>query len=210
MGRKMSLYGRYILPAVIERTCAAKPIMKQREKVVPLAEGRVLEIGAGGGLNLGFFDRSKVTTLFGLDTSETLLASAEKRAAGLGVAFKPLLFAADEIPLADNSVDSVLVTYTLCSVGNVRAALGEMRRVLRPGGRLIFCEHGAAPDDRVRRMQHLLTPIWRRLAGNCHLDRDIVGGLQAGGFRPDWQEQMYLPGTWRFIGFNIWGVASKI
>jgi ubiquinone/menaquinone biosynthesis C-methylase UbiE len=145
--------------------------MKQREKVVPLAEGRVLEVGAGDGLNLGYLDRSKVETVFGLDNSPELLGSAEDRARALGLDFRPMLLDAENIPLEDNSMDTVLVTCTLCSVSSMRDALSEMRRILKPGGRLVFCEHGAAPDRGVYRMQRAITPIWRRFAGNCQLEK---------------------------------------
>jgi ubiquinone/menaquinone biosynthesis C-methylase UbiE len=183
--------------------------MKQREKVVPLCKGRVLEVGAGGGLNLAYYDRSEVETVFGLDNSPELLDSARDRAIGFGMDFRPMLLDAEKIALDDNSMDTVLVTYTLCSISNVASALDEMRRVLKPDGRLVFCEHGAAPDRRVLRLQHALTPIWRRLSGNCHLDRDTVGLIRSAGFNIGWQDEMYLPGTMRFAGFNRWGVATK-
>ncbi len=205
----MSFYSRRILPTLIKKACGSKPVMKQREKVVPLAEGRVLEIGAGGGLNLGHYDLEKVETLFGLDISPELLASAEGKAAALGLEFKPMLLSAEEIPLEDESMDTVMMTYTLCSIPDMQAALGEMRRVLKASGKLVFCEHGAAPDRGVQRFQRAVTPVWRRFAGNCHLDRDIVGAIESAGFNIGWQEQMYLPGTPRFAGFNRWGAASK-
>jgi ubiquinone/menaquinone biosynthesis C-methylase UbiE len=182
--------------------------MKQREKVVPLAAGEVLEIGAGGGLNLPFYDSARVTRVIGLDVSADLLTSASRKAAGGAVAFEPLLSSAARIPLSDGAVDTVLVTYTLCSIDDLGAALGEMRRVLRPGGQLIFCEHGAAPDRRVRRLQKRLTPVWKHFSGNCHLDRDTLADLAGAGFRVGWNEEMYLPGTWKVAGFNRWGVAT--
>lgn len=204
----MSLYSRYVLPILIRKTCATKPVMKQREKVVPLAQGRVLEIGAGGGLNQGYFDKSKVSTVIGLDNSAELLASAEDRARRAGLPFEPLLMDAEDVPLATGSVDTVLVTYTLCSIENVRRALEEMRRVLKPDGRLIFCEHGAAPDPGVLRLQKGLTPVWRHLSGNCHLDRDTLSEIEGAGFRIGWHDEMYLPGTPKFVGFNRWGIAA--
>ena len=204
----MSLYSRYILPTLIEKTCATKPVMKQREKVVPLAEGRVLEVGAGGGLNLSYYDASKVKAVIGLDSSAELLATAEEKAQTVGISFEPMLVDAEYIPLEDNSVDTVLVTYTLCSIVDVRRALQEMRRVLTPNGHLIFCEHGAAPDRRVLRIQRGLTPIWRHVSGNCHLDRDTLAEIAGAGFKIGWYEEMYLPGTLKFAGFNRWGVAA--
>jgi ubiquinone/menaquinone biosynthesis C-methylase UbiE len=204
----MSLYGRYILPTLIEKTCATKPVMKQREKIVPLVEGRVLEVGAGGGLNLNYYDAKKVKTIVGLDSSAELLGAAEEKAKTVGISFEPMLADAEDIPLENNSVDSVLVTYTLCSIADVRRALTELRRVLTPTGHLVFCEHGAAPDRRVFRIQRALTPIWKHFSGNCHLDRDTVAEIENAGFKIGWYEEMYLPGTLKFAGFNRWGVAA--
>ena len=204
----MSLYSRYILPSLIKKSCATKPVMKQREKVAPLAKGRVLEVGAGGGLNLKYYDASKVKTVIGLDSSAELLSAAEERAKMVRIPFEPMLSDAESIPLEDNSVDTVLVTYTLCSIADVQRALLEMRRVLAPTGQLVFCEHGAAPDERVLRIQRAVTPIWKRVSGNCHLDRDSIAELENAGFKVGWYEEMYLPGTLKFAGFNRWGVAA--
>jgi ubiquinone/menaquinone biosynthesis C-methylase UbiE len=206
----MSLYSRYVLPTLIEKTCSTKPVMKQREKIVPLAEGRVLEVGAGGGLNLQYYDASRVKTVIGLDSSPELLASAEKKAQAIGIPFEPCLVDAANVPLEDNSVDTVLVTYTLCSIPDVQNALLEMRRVLTSAGHLVFCEHGAAPDRRVLRLQKVLTPAWKYLAGNCHLDRNALAEIERAGFVVDWFDEMYLPGTMKLVGFNRWGVAAKL
>lgn len=183
--------------------------MKQREKVVPLAAGRVLEVGAGGGLNLAYYDTSRVRAVIGLDSSPELLASTTENAKAVGVPFEPLLVDAESIPLGNDSVDTILVTYTLCSIADVQRALHEMRRILKPAGQLVFCEHGAAPDRRVLWMQRRLTPLWKRVAGNCHLDRDPLAEIERAGFRIGWDEEMYLPGTPKFAGFNRWGVATK-
>jgi ubiquinone/menaquinone biosynthesis C-methylase UbiE len=204
----MSLYERYVLPWVITKSCATKPIRKQREKVVPLAEGRVLEIGAGGGLNLPHYDKSKVDKVLGLDVSAELLSLAEEQAARMRVPFEGVLLDAASLPLEENEVDTVLVTYSLCSIDDLESALLEIYRVLKPSGKLIFCEHGAAPDRQVRRFQSALTPLWKRFAGGCRLDRDLPGEIEKAGFEIDWLEQMYLPGTWRIVGWNSWGVAK--
>lgn len=203
----MSLYSRYVLPCVISKTCASRPVMKQRQKVVPLAEGRVLEIGAGGGLNLGFYDAAKVRAVIGLDASPELLDTAARTAAGTGLAYEPLLSDAADVPVETGTIDTVLVTYTLCSIDALDAALREMHRVLRPDGRLVFCEHGLAPDAGVARWQHRLTPLWKRVGGGCRLDRDPVEALSRAGFRVETVDHMYLPGTPRFAGYNSWGVA---
>lgn len=203
----MSFYSRRILPWLITQACTVKPIARQRDKIVPLARGEVLEIGAGGGLNLRHYDRGAVARVRGLDISPELLRKAEAEAARLGVPFEPVLLDAATIPLEPASIDTVLVTYTLCSIDALSAALSEMRRVLKPGGQLIFCEHGAAPDHGVARVQRMVEPLWKPLAGGCHLTRDPVAELGRAGFAIEWQDQMYLPKTWRPVGWNVWGIA---
>lgn len=203
----MGLYAKHILPRMIDRACSAKPVARQREKVVPLAEGTVLEIGIGSGLNLPYYDAAKVERVIGLDPAEEMLAKARARAAAAAFPVEHLALAGESIPLEDNSVDTVLVTYTLCTIVDVVAALAGMRRVLKDGGRLIFCEHGLAPDAGVRRVQNLINPLWRRIGGGCNVNRDIPGLLGQGGFAIDSLDTMYLPGTPRFGGFNYWGMA---
>lgn len=181
--------------------------MRQRAKVVPLARGRVLEVGIGSGLNLPYYQRSTVEKIYGLDPSPEMTAKAQRavRRAALEVEF--IHSPAESIPLGAKSVDTVLVTYTLCTIPQPQDALREMRRVLRPGGTLLFCEHGLAPDANVRKWQHRVTPIWSRLAGGCQLDRDIPALLRQGGFDVTQMDTMYLPG-WRPATFNYWGVAQ--
>ncbi|MCG8692814.1 MAG: class I SAM-dependent methyltransferase [Minwuiales bacterium] len=203
----MGLYANHILPWLIDRACSAEPVARQREKVVPLAEGTVLEIGIGSGLNLPYYDAAKVEKVIGLDPAEEMLAKARARAAAVAFPVEHLALAGEEIPLDGNSVDTVLVTYTLCTIVDVAAALSGMRRVLKDGGRLIFCEHGLAPDAGVRRVQNLINPFWRRIGGGCNVNRDIPGLLLEGGFAIDSLDTMYLPGTPRFGGFNYWGTA---
>ena len=204
----MSLYGRYVVPRMIRRSCGVKPIMKQREKIVPQAHGRVLEIGAGGGFNIDYYDRRNVSEVVGLDTSAALMETTREKATAAGLAFKPLVLDAAHIPLEDRDVDTVLVTYTLCSIDRLHDALLEMRRVLKPDGQLLFCEHGAAPDPAVLRWQKRLTPLWRRIGGGCRLDRDLPGAIAAAGFTINRLDHMYLPSTWRIVGYNRWGSAQ--
>jgi len=180
--------------------------MRQREKVVPRARGRVLEVGIGSGLNLPFYDPAKVTKLWGLDPSPEMTRMAEEQARSLRFEVEFIGLPGDAIPLDDRSVDTVLVTYTLCTIPDTTPALQQMRRVLRPGGELIFCEHGTAPDASVRRWQNRLNPIWKRFSGGCHLNRPIPALIEAGGFRIERLDTMYLPG-WRPANFNYWGTA---
>lgn len=203
----MGFYGKYILPKVLNFTCGSAVVRSQRQKVVPLAEGRVLEIGIGSGLNLPFYDPAKVERVIGLDPAEEMLAYARRKSEGLPFTVEYLTLEGERIPLERGSVDSVLVTYTLCTIPDPIAALEGMRRVLKPAGRLIFCEHGRAPDEGVRRWQHRLNPVWNRIGGGCNLDRDIPGLIESAGFRVDSLSSMYLPNTPRFAGFNYWGTA---
>jgi len=203
----VGFYSKYVLPRVVDFSCSTKPCMRQREKVVPLARGEVLEIGVGSGLNLPFYDASHVTRLWGLEPSPEMRQLAGDAVQSLPFKFEFIDLPGEEIPLDANSVDTVLITYTLCTIPDTEPALRGMARVLRPGGKLIFCEHGAAPDASVRRWQERLNPAWSRIGGGCNLNRAIPDLIRAGGFGIDRMETMYLPG-WRPAGFNYWGSAS--
>ena len=203
----MGFYDRHILPKVLNWACGVKAVQKQRQKVVPLAEGCVLEIGIGTGLNLPYYDPGKIERVIGLDPAEEMLSYARRKSASLPFTVEYLVLQGESIPLEPESVDTVLVTYTLCTIQDAMAALEGMRRVLKPSGRLIFCEHGKAPDEAVRRWQDRLNPLWGRLGGGCNLNRDIPALIEAAGFGIDNLETMYLPSAPRFAGFNYWGSA---
>lgn len=204
----MGFYENHIVPRFINLACGAKPIRYQRNKVVPQAEGRILEIGIGTGLNLPHYDAAKVEKVIGLDPSERSWRLAGKRAAEVDFDVEFIGLEAEEIPLEADSVDTVVCTYSLCTIPHPRQALEGMRRVLKPGGNLLFCEHGEAPDDKVRRWQARINPVWKVIAGGCNLNRKIPATLEEGGFRIDKLETMYLPSTPRFAGYNYWGVAQ--
>jgi len=203
----MGFYESYLLPRVVHFTCGLGPAMKQRQKVVPLAKGRVLEIGIGSGLNIPFYDASRVEHLWGLDPSEDMWAIAQKNAAEHHIDAEFIQAGAESIPLDTASADTVIMTYTMCTIPDVAAALAEIRRVMKPGGKLLFCEHGRAPDESVRRWQNRLNPLWGKLGGGCNLNRPIDTLLQQAGFHfPDLQT-MYIPG-WKPACFNYWGSAT--
>lgn len=204
----MGFYERHVLPHVINCACGTRPIMKQREKIVPQASGAVLEIGIGTGLNLPYYDTSRVTRLIGLDPSESSWKLAHSRAEALDLPIEFIGLPGEEIPLADASIDSIVVTFSLCTIPDPIAALKGMRRVLRPGGTLYFAEHGLAPEAAVRRWQDRLDRVWGLLAGGCHLNRDIPALLRLGGFAQCDVESMYLPGMPRIAGFSYWGSAQ--
>lgn len=201
-------YERHVLPYVIDIACGIKPVRRQREKVVPLARGRVLEIGIGTGLNLEHYDKAKIEKIVGLDPALEMHRLAQKRLRKSGLAVELVGLSAERIPFEDASFDTVLVTYTLCSIPDPVAALKEMRRVLKPGASVVFCEHGLAPDASVRRWQDRLTPIWSKLAGGCHLNRDIPRLLNQAGLRSADLQSMYLPGP-RPLTYNYWGTAGR-
>lgn len=204
----MNLYDRYLLPHVLHIACGLKPFRMQRSKVVPAARGRILEVGAGSGLNFSFYDPSAVELLFALEPDPGMQAKARRAARGLPFEIEMLGLRGEEIPLEDNSVDTVVITYTMCTIPGVDQALQQMRRVLKPGGKMLFTEHGRAPDAAVRKWQDRLNPAWKRLAGGCHLNREIPALIENAGFRFDHLEQDYLPG-WKPVTFNYWGVASS-
>jgi len=203
----MGLYDDYVLPHLIDLACSTKPTRKQREKIVHLAEGDVLEIGFGSGLNLPYYDTDRVRKIFGLEPSQGMRRKAQPNvdASGLDVEFIDL--PGEQIPLEAKSVDTVLITFTLCSIDAAGNALEGMRRVLKPGGKLLFCEHGAAPDANVRRWQDRLNPGWKRFSGGCNMNRDIPGLIESSGFRITSDERMYIPGL-RILSYNYWGIAK--
>lgn len=205
----MGLYDRYLLPVLLNTAMSAKPIRYQRKKVVPRAEGRVLEIGFGAGHNLPFYDASKVSHLWALEPSKEMRERAAERVSQSSIPLEFLDLPSEEIPLGSEEADTILITYTLCTIPDVMKALGEMRRVLKPQGKMIFCEHGEAPDENVRKWQRRLTPAWKAIGGGCHVGRPIPKMVQDAGFRITGMETMYLPGTPRFAGFNYWGDAVK-
>ena len=203
----MSLYEKYVLPKFLNCACGSKPVARQREKVVPLAEGKVLEIGIGSGLNLPFYDKTKVDEIWGLDPSEELSEMARAVAIQEGMEVNFISSGAEEIPLPDDHFDSVLITYTMCTIPEVKRANTEIRRVLKNQGKMIFCEHGAAPDDNIRKWQKRINPFWGKIAGGCNIDRNIPSLIQDSGFDIIEIEEMYLPNTPKIAGYNFWGYA---
>ncbi len=181
-------------------------IGRMRQLVVPQAQGRVLEVGIGTGLNMRYYDKTRVTHITGLDPSLQLHPLARERIAQAGLPVELVGLSAEKIPRPDASFDTVLITYTLCTIPDVHLALTEMRRVLAPTGKLLFCEHGRAPDPSVQRWQDRLQPVWGALAGGCHLGRDIPALLGSAGFSLPGLQTRYLPGPRPFT-FHYWGEA---
>ena len=177
----MNFYENWILPPILDLIMQQKHLTKYRRAVVAGARGRVLEIGVGSGLNFSLYGKD-AELVYGIDPSPQLLAIARRRAAASPIPVELLLGSATAIPLEDSAVDTVVMTWTLCSIPDPLAALREMRRVLKPNGNLCFVEHGLSPEPSVERWQHRITPAWRRIAGGCHLDRKIDELIRLAGF----------------------------
>ncbi|MBH2034068.1 MAG: class I SAM-dependent methyltransferase [Pseudomonadales bacterium] len=196
----MNLYDQHVLPHLIDFACGMGAVMKTRAQIVPQAEGRVLEIGIGSGLNLSFYDPAKVSVIVGVDPCAAMQKLAQQRAAEISIPVEMIALELGQIQAADASFDSIVCTFTLCTIPDAMAALQEMRRVLKPGGKLLFSEHGLAPDLPVVRWQNRLTPLWKPFSGGCHLNRDIPALIRAGGFSIGQLDSSYLKGprpmTW--------------
>jgi ubiquinone/menaquinone biosynthesis C-methylase UbiE len=205
----MSFYEERVLPHIIDRACSAGQVMKLRSRVVPLAKGVVLEVGMGSGINLALYDPGQVSLVYGLEPSEGMRRKAEPKIAAADVAVEWLDLPGEQIPLGDASVDTVLLTFTLCTIPDWRLALEQMSRVLRPGGELLFLEHGESPDDGVRGWQRRINPGWKKIAGGCNLDRPIPRLIEETGFRVTDLESFYIPKAMKIAGYVYKGRASK-
>lgn len=204
----MGLYQDIILPQVVHCACSSRLVTRERARLVPRARGRVLEVGMGSGLNLVHYDPTQVEHVWGLEPSEGMRRKATPQLAASPVPVEWLALPGEQIPLPDDSVDTVVLTFTLCTIPDWQAALAQIHRVLRPEGRVLFCEHGAAPDAGVRRWQNRLNPLWRRLAGGCQLNRPIDQLLEQSGFRLQRLAPGYLPRTPRLAGYLYRGEAQ--
>jgi ubiquinone/menaquinone biosynthesis C-methylase UbiE len=183
--------------------------MRQRAKIVPRASGQVLEIGFGSGLNLSFYPSERIEKLYALEPADEMWALADNATFDCAFPVQRISSGAENIPLPAASIDTVLVTYTMCTIPDVTQALKEMGRVLKPDGQLLFCEHGLAPDTVVRRWQHWLNPFWKRFGGGCNLNRPIERLIRSSGFMIKEIHTMYLPG-FKPATYNYWGRATPI
>ena len=200
-----SIYDNKVLPLLIDKVCALDSVSEQRALVVPKAYGIVLEVGVGSGLNAGLYNPKTVKRVIGVDPHLHPLASERFASAGIEFILQPL--SAEILPLDDNSVDSAVMTFTLCSIPDATQALSEIRRVLKPAGKLYYAEHGLAPQPKwVSRIQQLITPAWKPISGGCHLDRNIEQLIAQAGFKVLGQ-QGYTQGV-NIVGYHYWGEAT--
>ena len=200
----MGFYNKHLLPPLLNLAMKSPAMTRLRSRLIPLAEGRVLEVGMGSGLNLPFYDASVKVT--GLDPSLELHRYAQRVASAQGLDIELLAQSGEAIPADDKSFDTVVMTWTLCSIPEPLLALAEIRRVLKPDGRLVFAEHGRSPETAVAKWQRRLEPWWMKIAGGCHLHRQMDHLYQAGGFRFEEIERGYIRGP-KFATYTYRGLA---
>ncbi|WP_374613419.1 class I SAM-dependent methyltransferase [Sphingorhabdus sp.] len=205
--RPAGWWERVMVPKLIGCACSQPQIMKARSRIVPKAEGDVLELGCGGGINMAFYDPARLKSFSGVDPSAGLLDRSREAAQAIGIEADIRGGVGEAIPFASESFDTVLCTFTLCSVDDQKQVLAEMRRVLRPGGKILFLEHGSAPDEDVRKWQRRIEPIWKRIGGNCHLTRPITSAYEAAGFKVGGGDKGYMPKSPRPFSWIEWGEA---
>jgi ubiquinone/menaquinone biosynthesis C-methylase UbiE len=203
----MGFYAKHILPRCLDIACGIGPITKQREKIVPLAEGVVLEIGIGSGQNLPHYNPGKVTKIIGVDPDDHIWKRSEKRRTACPIDIERIGLSGEDIPLDTNIADSVVITYSLCTIPDPVKALREMTRILKPGGQILFSEHGKAPDAKVHRWQNRIDPLWKKIAGGCHSGRDIPALFHQADLKLLDLQEMYIPGP-KVLGYNYWGAAT--
>jgi ubiquinone/menaquinone biosynthesis C-methylase UbiE len=203
----MGFYTERILPRLIDVAMRYEDLAPYRRRVAAGAWGQVLEVGIGSGLNLPWYDRAAVKEIVGLDPSPRLIEMARRRAEALGVPLTLVEGSAEAIAVGDASIDAVVMTWTLCSIVDPPQALAEIRRILRPGGELLFVEHGMAPDKGVAAWQNRLTPVWKHVAGGCHLNRDMARLVEDAGFTTTALRRGYMPGAPRPFAFMYEGRA---
>ncbi len=203
----MGFYNRYILPRCLDMACGVKPIHKQREKIIPKAKGKVVEIGMGSCLNLPHYDASAVSEIIGVEPDDFVWKRGEDLRRASEIPVTQMGLSGEDLPLESDIADTVVVTYALCTIPDPVAALKEMRRVLKPDGEILFCEHGMAPDAGVQKWQGRIDKVWKHIAGGCHSGRDIPGLIEQAGLTIKDMDTMYIPGP-RVLSFNYWGSAS--
>ena len=201
------LYRRVFAPRFVSALCGCGAIMEQRQRIVPRATGVVLEIGIGSGRNVPFYDPANVDRVIGVDPDAVMLKLGQGRFSGARVPLDVRQGTAEALPLQDHSVDTALVVYTLCSVDSPEAVLAELRRVVKPHGRVLFCEHGRADTRSTARWQNRVNPMWRRLAGGCNINRNVSQLLKDGGWSIEMMERFPLRGVPEIIGSHYVGEA---
>lgn len=203
----MGFYAKYILPVCLDKACGVGPVTKQRAKIIPLAKGRVLEVGIGSGLNLPHYNPAQVERVIGVDPDDHIWTRSQRRRNTADFPVERIGLSGENIPMESDSVDTVVVTYSLCTIPDPVQALREMRRILKSDGEILFCEHGRAPDHNIAKWQKRIDPFWSKLAGGCQSGRDIPSLITQAGLKTIELDQFYIPGP-RVLSYNYWGRAQ--
>ena len=204
----MSLYEKYFLPKLLDCCCGMEGFQKKRAQVIPRVSGRVLEIGIGSGLNFDFYDFEKVTEVIGVDPAVSSVALAKSRAKDFHSKISFIEATAESIELESSSFDSVVIGFSLCTIPEPMQALAEAHRLLKSGGSLFFLEHGLAPEPNIQKWQHRITPVWKKIAGGCNLNRNIEELIIAGGFEFKDLKKKYIKGP-KIASYLSYGEAPK-
>ena len=204
----MSLYRHHVFPWVLEVVMNQRVLRRLRREALSPAGGRILEIGFGTGINLGYYPEG-TQTVVGVDSNPGVAPMARRRAAAHGIEVEHHQLSAERLPFDAGSFDTVVSTFTLCSIPDVQRALAEVRRVLRPDGEFIFLEHGLSPDPSVARWQRRINPVWKVVGDGCHLDRDTTDEVRRSGLEIERVRNFYLPKSLRFAGYMYLGAATR-
>ena len=205
----MSIYEKYFLPKLLDFCCGMEGFQNKRSQVVPMAYGKVLEIGIGSGLNFDYYNFNHVTEVVGVDPAVSSVAMAKSRAEKFNSKISFIETSAEVIDLESSTFDSVVIGYSLCTIPKPLKALAEAHRLLKPDGSLFFMEHGLAPEPHIQKWQHRITPAWKKIAGGCNLDRDIEKLIQSGGFKFKDLKKKYIKGP-KIAAFQYYGEALKV
>tara|TARA_Y100001934_G_scaffold273734_1_gene364534 strand:- start:272 stop:898 length:627 start_codon:yes stop_codon:yes gene_type:complete len=204
----MSLYEKYFLPKLLDCCCGMEGFQKKRAQIIPRVHGRVLEIGIGSGLNFNFYNFDKVTEVIGVDPAASSIALAKSRAKDLNSKISFIETTAESIDLESSTFDNVVIGYSLCTIPKPMKALSEAYRLLKPSGSLFFMEHGLAPEPNIQKWQHRITPVWKKIAGGCNLNRNIEELILSGGFEFRELNKKYIKGP-KIASYLYYGEAPK-
>ena len=205
----MSLYDKYLLPKLLDCCCSMEGFQKKRAQIVPMAYGRVLEIGIGSGLNFDFYDFDKVSEIVGVDPAVNSVAIAKSRASKYQSKISFVETTAESIDLESSSFDSVVIGYSLCTIPDPIKALNEAYRLLKPNGSLFFMEHGLAPEPNIQKWQNRIAPFWKKIGGGCNLNRDMEALILSGGFKFKDLKKKYIKGP-KIASYLYYGEAPKV
>ena len=203
----MGFYSRHIMPRCLDMACGVKPIIRQRQKIIPRAHGKVVEIGMGSCLNLPHYNPETVSEVIGVEPDSYIWKRGEALRADSAIPVTQIGLSGEDLPLDDAIADTVVVTYALCTIPDPVSALKEMRRILKPGGEILFSEHGMAPEPGVQKWQGRIDKVWKHIAGGCHSGRDIPGLIKQAGLNIKDIDSMYIPGP-KVLSYNYWGSAE--